>query len=140
VSGSKGLQIYIPLNTRVTYAVTRPFARTVAGWLELEHPQLITAEMAKSRRGGRIFIDWSQNAEHKTTVVVYSLRAKRERPFVSMPVTWEELRKAMRARTPERLQFEPRVALARLAKLGDLYRPVLTLEQTLPKQFTARVA
>ncbi|HET9489203.1 MAG TPA: non-homologous end-joining DNA ligase [Methylomirabilota bacterium] len=140
VSGSKGIQVYVPLNTAVTYAESQPFARTVAEWLEREHPRLITADMAKSRRSGRVFIDWSQNAPHKTTVAVYSLRAKRERPFVSMPVTWEELRRAIRAGDGRRLYFEPRAARARLARHGDRYRPVLTLEQALPRQFTSRLA
>jgi bifunctional non-homologous end joining protein LigD len=129
----------VPLNTGVTYAVAQPFARTVAERLEREHPRLVTATMAKRERTGRVFIDWSQNADHKSTVVVYSLRAKRERPFVSMPVTWDELRAAAKARRPEQLDFEPAAALARLAKVGDLYRPVLTLKQKLPAQFAAEV-
>jgi bifunctional non-homologous end joining protein LigD len=108
--------------------------------LEQDHPKLITAEMAKSRRTGRVFIDWSQNADHKTTVAVYSLRAKRDRPFVSMPVTWDELQKAARAGAPNRLDFDPNAALARLTRLGDLYRPVLTLRQTLPKRITSQIA
>jgi bifunctional non-homologous end joining protein LigD len=136
VSGSRGIQVYVPLNTAVTYAVTQPFARTVAEWLEREHPRLVTAEMARSEREGRIFIDWSQNAQHKTTVAVYSLRAKRERPFVSMPVTWAELRAASAARDPARLFFEPKAAVARLARLGDLFRPVLELRQRLPANVT----
>lgn len=138
VSGSKGIQIHVPLNTATTYAVTQPFARSVAELLAREHPRLVTAGMAKSERHRRVFIDWSQNAQHKTTVAVYSLRAKRERPLVSMPVPWEELQAAASARDPERLYFEPKAALARLARRGDLYRPVLTLEQALPVRFTSQ--
>lgn len=140
VSGSKGIQVHVPLNTAITYAVTQPFARTVAEFLARDHPRLVTAGMAKSERSGRVFIDWSQNAQDKTTVAAYSLRAKRARPFVSMPVTWEELREAAKARNPQRLDFEPKAALARLARLGDLYRPVLTLKQGLPAQFTSGIA
>jgi bifunctional non-homologous end joining protein LigD len=140
VSGSRGIQVYVPLNTRVTYAVTQSFARTVAEGLEREHPRLVTAEMAKSEREGRIFIDWSQNAQHKTTVAVYSLRAKRDRPYVSMPVTWRELRAAATARDPARLSFEPKAALSRLARLGDLFRPVLKLRQRLPADVLAGIA
>jgi bifunctional non-homologous end joining protein LigD len=86
VSGSKGLQLYVPLNTATSYAATQSFARTVADLLEREHPDQVTAEMSKNLRRERVFIDWSQNADHKTTVGVYSLRAKRQRPYVSMPV------------------------------------------------------
>ncbi len=91
VSGSKGLQLYVPLNSSATYEVTEAFAHTVAQLLEEQHPKLAVSEMAKQKRAGRVFIDWSQNSEHKTTVSVYSLRAKHDRPYVSMPVTWEEL-------------------------------------------------
>ena len=135
VSGSKGLQLYVPLNSQAKYAVTQPFARTVAELLEREHADLVTAEMAKSERQGRVFIDWSQNATHKTTVAVYSLRAKRSRPFVSMPVTWEELRTALDRNAADRLFFEPKAALERLQRLGDLFRPVLTRKQRLPTRF-----
>jgi bifunctional non-homologous end joining protein LigD len=96
--------------------------------------------MAKSEREVRIFIDWSQNAQHKTTVAVYSLRAKRDRPYVSMPVTWRELRAAATARDPARLSFEPKAALSRLARLGDLFRPVLKLRQRLPADVLAGIA
>ena len=91
VSGSKGIQLYIPLNTTTTYEVTQRFARSVAELIEEQNPELATSEMPKEKRVGKVFIDWSQNADHKTTVGVYSLRAKQQRPFVSMPVTWDEL-------------------------------------------------
>ena len=107
VSGSKGLQLYVPLNTPITYDSTQPFARAIAQMLERQHPTLIVSEMAKNLRHNKVFIDWSQNADHKTTVGVYSLRAKRERPFVSMPVTWEELATARRKKRTDALYFHP---------------------------------
>jgi bifunctional non-homologous end joining protein LigD len=86
VSGSKGIHLHVPLNTNVTYEMTKSFAQSIAQFLEHEHPDLIVSEMAKVKRKGKVFIDWSQNSEHKSTVAVYSLRAKGERPFVAMPV------------------------------------------------------
>ncbi len=133
VSGSKGIQVYVPLNRAVTYAVTQPFAHALAELLAKQHPKLIVAEMAKSERPKKVFIDWSQNADFKTTVGVYSLRAKRGRPFISMPVTWDELATALRSRKTDELYFEPEPALRRLAEIGDLFAPVLTLKQSLPK-------
>jgi bifunctional non-homologous end joining protein LigD len=135
VSGSKGLQIYVPLNTAATYDLTQPFARTLAELLAKEHPHLVIAEMARAQRKGKVFIDWSQNAPHKTTVAVYSLRAKRERPYVSMPVSWPELERALAAKDRSLLEFEPKAALARLDKVADLFAPVLKLEQRLPAAF-----
>jgi len=135
VSGSKGLQLYIPLNTKTTYAATGAFARAVAELLERRHPDLVVSGMAKLRRKKKVLIDWSQNSASKTTVAVYSLRGKRDEPFVSMPVTWEELRKAIRTRSRRSLFFTPRAALDRLAKKGDLFAPGLTLKQTLPRAF-----
>jgi bifunctional non-homologous end joining protein LigD len=132
VSGSKGLQLYVPLNTSVTYAVTQRFAKAVADLLAEQHPELIVAAMAKSLRAKKIFIDWSQNSDFKTTVSVYSLRAKAAEPFVSMPVTWEELQGAVKRRNPDRLRFGMDAAIARLEKLGDLFQPVLSLKQKLP--------
>jgi bifunctional non-homologous end joining protein LigD len=129
VSGSKGLQLYVPLNTPVTYAVTAAFAKAVAELLAAEHPDLVVSRMAKIQRRGRVLIDWSQNNASKTTVAVYSLRGKRDEPYVSMPVTWAELR---RTRGLRPLAFTPKAALRRLEKLGDLFAPVLTLKQKLP--------
>ena len=91
VSGSKGLQVYVPLNGNATYEKTRPLARCVAESLAEECPDLVIAEMAKAVRKGKVFIDWSQNSDFKTTVGAYSLRAKGDEPYVSAPVTWEEL-------------------------------------------------
>ena len=135
VSGSKGIQVYVPLNVPVSYAVTQPFAQAVAELMAQEYPDRIVSEMAKSLRTGKVFIDWSQNADHKTTIGVYSLRAKSERPNVSMPVRWEELRAAMRRRDAERLYWTADEALKRLQQLGDLFAPVLKLKQQLPPQF-----
>src|SRR5205085_359390 len=135
VSGSKGLQLYVPLNTPTTYDATQPFAHTIAQLLEREHRDLVTSDMSKILREGKVFIDWSQNADHKTTVGVYSLRAKRERPYISMPVKWEELNKAIQKQHAEVLEFTPDVALQRLKRVGDLFAPVLKLKQKLPKEF-----
>ena len=134
VSGSKGLQIYVPLNTAVTYEATRAFAKGVAELLEQKHPGLVVSNMAKVRRQKRVLIDWSQNHEAKTTVAVYSMRGKRERPYVSMPVTWAELK---RLKDPMKLFFTPEAALRRLKKLGDLFAPVLSMKQKLPAAFAS---
>ncbi len=140
VSGSKGLQIYVPLNTPVTYDATGAFANAVARLLEQQAPELIVSSMAKVRRAGRVLIDWSQNSASKTTVAVYSMRGKRDSPFVSMPVTWPELKRALRARKSSALCFTPATAIARLKRLGDLFAPVLKLKQSLPTAFAAQTA
>ena len=132
VSGSRGLQVYVPLNTKVTYEVTRPLAKSIAGLLAREHPHLAIAEMAKTSRAGKVFIDWSQNSDFKTTVCVYSLRAKRAFPFVSMPVAWDELHRAVSAKDRASLDFPPDRALQRIEKTGDLFASVLRLKQRLP--------
>jgi bifunctional non-homologous end joining protein LigD len=131
-SGSKGLQLYVPLNTPVTYDKTKPFAQALAQRLEREHPREVVSKMQKSLRAGKVFIDWSQNDAHKTTVCVYSLRAK-ERPTVSTPVTWEEVDAARRKKKVALLEFGSDAALRRVEKLGDLFAPVLALKQKLPK-------
>jgi len=131
-SGSKGLQIYVPLNTATTYDATKGFAHAVARLLAERHPDLVVSEMKKEVRGSKVFIDWSQNDEHKTTVSVYSLRA-RERPTVSTPVTWEEVEEAWKKKKVEKLVFEAGQTLARCEAMGDLFAPLLTLEQKLPK-------
>lgn len=120
----------------MSYAVTQPFAQAVAKLMTQEYPDRIVSEMAKSLREGKVFIDWSQNADHKTTIGVYSLRAKSERPNVSMPVRWDELRAAMRRSDAERLYWTADEALKRLQQLGDLFAPVLKLKQQLPPRFT----
>lgn len=136
VSGSKGLHLTVPLNSGATYEMTQPFAKAVA---ELGTQQMrgkVVSEMAKSLRVGKVFIDWSQNSDFKTTVAVYALRAKTEAPFVSLPVTWEELRRAVKRKKPEALFFSPAAALKRVRKVGDLFADVLTLRQQLPAAFT----
>jgi bifunctional non-homologous end joining protein LigD len=130
-SGSKGLQIYIPLNTPVTYEVTKSFARGMAERLTRDHPDLVLAKMEKRLRTGKVFVDWSQNDSHKTTVCAYSLRAK-ARPTVSTPVTWEEVTTALKKRAPSRLTFTSDDVLKRVEKQDDLFEPVLKLKQKVP--------
>lgn len=137
VSGSKGLQVYLPLNTDVSFVATQSFAKTVAALLAEQHPKEVISEMVKVERRGKVFIDWSQNADYKTTVAVYSMRAKRTTPFVSMPVRWQELDRAVESRSGHDLYFHPDAALRRLQDLGDLFRPVLDLNQSLPQAFMA---
>jgi bifunctional non-homologous end joining protein LigD len=131
-SGSKGLQVYVPLNTPATYEETKAFARSVAETLEAKQPALIVSNMKKALRVGKVLVDWSQNDAHKTTVCVYSLRAK-ERPTVSTPVTWDEVKRCAKRRDPALLSFESEQAIARFEKSGDLFVPLLELEQTLPR-------
>jgi bifunctional non-homologous end joining protein LigD len=140
VSGSKGMQVYVPLNTAVTYEAARAFAQGLAERLQSGQPELIVSEMAKAKRGGKVFIDWSQNSDFKTTVAVYSLRAKRAEPYVSMPVKWEELKRSVARNDASPLQFDPEAALARVVKVGDLWSPVLKLKQKLPRERKARPA
>ena len=130
-SGSKGLQIYVPLNSEVGYATTKPFARMVAETLERGAPELVVSRMTRSLRPGKVLIDWSQNDEHKTTVNVYSLRA-RERPTVSTPLAWEEVDAAVESGDAGPLVFEASEVLERVARDGDLFAPVLSLRQELP--------
>src|SRR4051812_38931017 len=132
-SGSKGLQVYVPLNAPdVTYADTKPFAKAVAELLEKQHRELVVSRMSKELRPGKVLVDWSQNDEHKTTVNVYSLRAK-DRPTVSTPVTWDEVDACLEAEDPELLVFEQDEVLRRVERDGDLFAPVLTLVQELPR-------
>jgi bifunctional non-homologous end joining protein LigD len=130
-SGSKGLQIYVPLNTAVTYGQTKPFAHALARLLEDQHRDLVVSDMKKQLRVGKVLVDWSQNDEHKTTISVYSLRA-RERPTVSTPVQWEEVERALRKKSAKLLVFEARQVLERVEQFGDLFSPLLTLKQKLP--------
>jgi bifunctional non-homologous end joining protein LigD len=131
VSGSMGLQLYVPLNTPVSYDQTKAFARAVADGLAAQRPALIVSNMKKSLRAGKVLVDWSQNDPHKTTVCVYSLRA-RDRPTVSMPVTWPEIEQCYEERAPSLLSFESSVALRRIEAQGDLFAPLLSLKQSLP--------
>ncbi|MEA2682839.1 MAG: bifunctional non-ous end joining protein LigD [Chloroflexota bacterium] len=129
-SGSKGLQVYIPLNTAVTYEATKPFALLIAQHLEQETPRTVTSNMKKELRHGKVFVDWSQNDDHKTTVCVYSMRA-RERPTVSTPVTWDEVEAHARGKLKE-LAFVTDEVLARVDKHGDLFAPLNKTKQKLP--------
>ncbi len=131
-SGSKGLQVYVPLNTKATYDDTKPFAHAVAQVLERADPDLVVSRMAKKLRKGKVLVDWSQNDEHKTTVAVYSLRAK-ERPTASTPVEWKEVERAAKREEPDSLRFEARDVLKRVDHRGDLFAPVAELKQRLPK-------
>ena len=133
-SGSKGMQIYVPLNVEgTTYdGGTKDFARAVAELLEREEPDLVVSRMTKALRPGKVLVDWSQNDEHKTTVNVYSLRAK-DRPTVSTPITWDEVRECEEAGDPDLLVFDSEQVLARVEEHGDLFAPVASLKQELPK-------
>ncbi len=131
-SGSKGLQIYVPLNTKTSYDETKPLAHALARLLENEHRDLVVSDMKKSIRANKVFVDWSQNDEHKTTISVYALRA-REWPTVSTPVTWDEVEHALKRKDAKLLVFESKQTLERVEKMGDLFAPLLSLKQKLPK-------
>ena len=127
-SGSKGLQVYVPSNAEdVTYAVTKPLSRRIAELLESDDPGTVVSKMAKNLRAGKVLVDWSQNTEHKSMVCAYSVRAK-ERPTVSTPVTWDEV-----AGDPQLLAFEIDAVLERVNEHGDLFAPVLTMQQRLAR-------
>jgi bifunctional non-homologous end joining protein LigD len=128
-SGSKGLQLYVPANSPLTHDGAGAFALAVAQVVEQRRPQDVVTVMTKAERRGKVFIDWSQNSRHKTTIAVYSLRA-RPRPTVSTPVTWSEVEAG--AAGDAELQFEAPAVLERVRLLGDLFAPVLTLMQDLP--------
>jgi bifunctional non-homologous end joining protein LigD len=131
-SGSKGLQVYVPLNSGATYTKTRAFALGLAELLERTHPELVVSNMKKELRRGKVLVDWSQNNQHKTTVCVYSLRAK-EHPTASTPVTWDEVDACLAKGDPELLVFESSEVLKRVDKHGDLFAPALELVQEVPK-------
>jgi bifunctional non-homologous end joining protein LigD len=131
-SGSKGLQMYVPLNTEITYEQTKPFSLALAQVMERAHRDLVVTTQDKSVRPNKVLIDWSQNTSFKTTVAVYSVRA-RARPTVSTPVTWEEVEAACDAGDAAALVFEAPAVLDRVERLGDLMAPVLTMKQKLPK-------
>ncbi len=134
-SGSKGMQLYVPLNQpggKVTYAHTKPFARQIAELLEQRLPELVVSRMTKRLRAGRVLVDWSQNDDHKTTVTVYSVRA-RERPTVSAPVSWDEVQSCLDAKDPELLTFTTDQVLDRVAADGDPFAVLLSLSQQLPR-------
>ena len=118
------------LNGRTKYERTKPFAQAVAQALEQAEPDLVVSKMTKKLRVGKVLVDWSQNTRSKTTVSVYSLRA-RERPTISTPVTWDEVEAGAKGKTD--LRFEADDVLKRIEKHGDLFAPVLELKQTLPR-------
>lgn len=130
-SGGKGLHLYIPLNTAVHFDQTKLFAREVAIFFEKKYPEEVTSNMKKITREGKIFMDWSQNDSHKTTVCVYSLRA-REKPYVSTPLTWNEVENCAKSKNEPAYKFTTEDVLKRVKKLGDLFEPVLKLKQKLP--------
>jgi bifunctional non-homologous end joining protein LigD len=132
-SGSKGMQVYVPLNTpKTSYDETKPFAKAIAQLLEKQTPDKVVSKMKKVERKGKVFVDWSQNHRSKTTIAVYSLRA-RERPTVSTPVGWEEVERAAKSGDGSALVFEAGDVLERVAEKGDLFAPVLELQQKLPE-------
>jgi bifunctional non-homologous end joining protein LigD len=131
-SGSKGLQVYVPLNTTVTYEKTKAFSLAVAQLIERKFPDSVVSKMQKSLRVGKVLVDWSQNDAKKTTINVYSLRAK-EHPTVSTPVDWKEVLQTLKNKDPKLLTFESEDVLRRVETMGDLFAPVLHLKQKLPR-------
>src|SRR5204862_4623264 len=132
-SGSKGLQVFLPVNTDVRYEFTKPTARRIAEILENQTPEAVVSRMARAARTGRVLVDWSQNTEHKSMVCVYSVRAK-ERPTVSTPLSWEEVESAVDDGRPEVLVFETGDVLERVHERGDLFAAVLSQRQDLEAQ------
>jgi bifunctional non-homologous end joining protein LigD len=133
-SGSKGMQLYVPLNGEVTYDQTKPFARRIAELLEQRLPELVVSRMTKRLRSGKVLVDWSQNDDHKTTVTVYSVRG-RERPTVSAPVNWGEVQECHDAKDAELLSFEVEAVLERVACDGDPFAMLLSTRQELPRRY-----
>ena len=140
VSGSKGLHLVVPLNYDVTYEMTQPFAKALAELASQQMPDCVVSEMAKTLRRGKVFIDWSQNSDFKTTVCVYAMRAKSGQPFISMPISWKELSRAMKGGDQRSLSFTPEAAIKRIKRIGDLFEPVLSIQQKLPSGFTEALA
>jgi bifunctional non-homologous end joining protein LigD len=131
-ASGKGLQVYVPLNTKTSYDETKPFAQAIAKLFEAQTPKEVVARPFKKLRRGKVFLDWSQNHEKKTTVAAYSLRA-RERPIVVTPLRWAEVERAVKRKDASKLVLEAPAMVKRLAKEGDLFAPVLALKQKLPK-------
>jgi bifunctional non-homologous end joining protein LigD len=130
-SGSKGLQVYVPLNRPADYDHTKGFARSIARLLEKEHPDLVVSKMKRELRPGKVYVDWQQNEDFKTTVCAYSLRA-REQPTVSTPLRWEEVEAAVDDGDDAALVFDAAAVLERAERHGDLFAAALELEQDLP--------
>jgi bifunctional non-homologous end joining protein LigD len=131
-SGSKGMQLYVPLNVDVDYERTKRISRGLAQKLERDRPRLVVHTQRRTLREGKVLIDWSQNDEYKTTVNVYSLRA-RERPTVSTPLRWDEVERCLEAADPDLLVFDAEAVMRRVEETGDLFLPVLELRQELPE-------
>jgi bifunctional non-homologous end joining protein LigD len=126
------MQVYVPLNVAgVTYRDTSPFAKGIAELLERRNPKGVVSEMSKTLRRGKVFVDWSQNSRHKTTVCVYSLRALAQ-PTVSTPLMWDEVEAVVESRDPDELVFTAPEVVERVAEHGDLFAGVVSLEQELP--------
>jgi bifunctional non-homologous end joining protein LigD len=131
-SGQKGLHVFVPLNQReATFEDTKKFSKAVAEVMQRNHPDLVTAKMAKDYRKGKVFINWSQNDSSKTMVCVYSLRA-RETPIVSFPLTWKELEEHLKHNDPQKLHVLQSDAVNKVEKSGDIFRDVLKKKQKLP--------
>ena len=130
-SGSKGLQVYVPLNSEATYEQTKPLARRIAELLEQRMPQLVVSRMTRRLRPGKVLVDWSQNDAHKTTVTAYSARA-REQPTVSTPVDWAEVARCRERSDPALLTFDTDAVLERVQERGDLFAEVVSLRQRVP--------
>jgi bifunctional non-homologous end joining protein LigD len=131
-SGSRGIQVYAPLNSPASFDGAKRFARSVAEVMAAKMADRVVAKMDKRLRAGKVLVDWSQNDRHKSTVAAYSLRAKLDRPTVSMPVTWSELEHAVDRGDPKGLLISPEEALERVSEHGDLFASVLTCVQHLP--------
>ena len=131
-SGSKGIQVYVPTNTDLSYDTTRDFAHRLARLLGSAHPDLVVTTQQRTARTGKVLIDWAQNHPTRTTVCVYSLRAWTT-PAASTPVTWEELEGALEDDDRGRLRFSPEQTLRRIAESGDLMAPLLEVAQELPR-------
>ena len=130
-SGSKGLHLLVPLNTATTFDKTKPFAHAMAMLLEQQDPDRVTSIMKRDLRGGKVFVDWSQNDEHKTTVCAYSMRGT-QHPSVSTPMSWDEVRKAAKKGDRDAFVFTPADVVKRVERTGDLLAELLTLKQKLP--------
>ena len=131
-SGSKGMQVYVPLNVKTSYEETKPMAKAIAQLLEKQTPDRVVSKMKKVEREGKVMVDWSQNHRSKTTIAVYSLRA-REQPTVSTPISWDEVESTIESGRAGDLVFETGDVLERIEEHGDLFAPVLELEQELPE-------
>ncbi len=132
-SGKTGLHVFVPIERRHTYDVTHAFAKTMAGWLADRHPEELTVAWAVRERAGKVFLDYNQNARGKTLASVYSLRPVPQ-ATVSVPVTWDELRRGF-----DPLQWTIATVFERLERVGDLWADILRSAQSLDDPL-ARVA